>query len=233
MLFPISPSPNPVKASNNLHIRMAVAAVLLCMAASSNAQSRVTFTGAGIRRVELTDTFLIRQLRRIIRYQEQTDTLFAKGYGYLMLNPYNRGEPGPIIYGEPETELIDTVMAFHCSASFMAPDVAETYQFDIRPPYYTHVDKRLVLIEQSGSHIEYTPAALRRLRRIMAPFLEKPGRKMQMEGGKPVDVTDLKSRDRFKFWEQFSIYYTKDPRGDGSYLPPSVVRSYYMVVSPF
>jgi len=202
---------------------IAGAAVLLLPLLAS-AQSKITFTGTKIQEVTLVDTFLVNQLEKIIRQEEQSDTLFAKGFGYLLLNPTNMGEIKVLHEGNYHlSEVPDTVMAFYIQVCFMSLDKSENRFEDLYSPYYAYVGGRIVLFSLHFGFMQYSEKSKRKLRQKIEPFLEKPVETKQIVNGEEIMVKDVKSRTLLKINEEHMIYYTKYPLSK-EYLPPIVVK---------
>jgi len=200
---------------------IAGAAVLL-LPLLTLAQPKTTFQEITIKQVQIADTFLVSQLEKIIKQEEQSDTLFAKGVGYLMLSPRDMGEIKVLHEGNHHLSNVpDTVSAFYIGVSFMSLDKSENRFDNLYAPYYAFVGGRIILIGLHSKFIQYSEKSKRKLRRKIEPFLEKPVETKRIVNGKETIVKDLKSRTVMKFFEEYRIFYTKYPLTD-NYLPPIV-----------
>jgi len=203
-------------------LKLKAGAAILLLPLLTLAQPKVTFSGIDIKQVQITDTFLVSQIKKIIKQEEQSDTLFAKGFGYLILNPINMGEIKVLHEGNYHlSEVPDTVSAFYIHVSFMSLDKKENRFEDLYPPYYAYVGGRIILIGLHSKFMQYSEKSKRKFRQKIEPFLEKPVETKRIVDGKETIVKDVKSRTVMKFFEEYRIFYTKYPLTD-DYLPPIV-----------
>lgn len=125
--------------------------------------------------VTLSDTFLIRTIKSIIREEERKDSLFSMGYGYLLLSYSNEIKEGNYLLNN---ERVDTVFTYEISVSFMHPEEEENGLGNMYPLFFTLVNDRLICIGDSGlggHYFGFSNKSKFIYNRIIQKYIEPPG----------------------------------------------------------
>lgn len=166
-----------------------------------------------IQYVSLPDTFLINEIRKLIKEEEKSDSLFSKGLGYLELsfsltrkdgNSFKRKLIAKDGSGQFTLDRIDTIMTYYLGVLYMSPDGDDNTLGDIYPNYYTFIDNRLVAINNgdkglTSQYFGFSEDSKMIYDRLIEKYLEKPG---------------SASRRSININRQTRIYYTKSILSD-------------------
>lgn len=147
---------------------------------------------ADIQYVQLNDTIAENIISDIIKERNTTDTLFAKGIGYLDLWTDTRTRHGKELKDHTR---IDTVYQISISINFMHPEKEQNTLADLYPSYYTFVDNRLVTIG-NGEEPKFTEKSKQLYRNMINNYLEpfgSPSRRL-MDLGSITRIYYLKNR---------------------------------------
>lgn len=127
-----------------------------------------------IQYVTLTDTFLISEIKKYITEEKRTDTLFAKGKGYINISfSYERSGSNSLTPNR-----IDTVLTYYLMTSFMSADGKENTLGDMYPSFYSIVDNRLVCINAGGKESTYfgfSEKSKKKYGKILEKYIEPEG----------------------------------------------------------
>lgn len=100
-----------------------------------------------IQYVSIEDGFLIKEIHKLIKEEENLDTLFAKGRGYINMTFSLTQSQGP----EPSNaNRIDTVFSCFLGTSHMSPKMNENTLGDMYPLFYSIIDDRVICIRTNG-----------------------------------------------------------------------------------
>ncbi len=153
-----------------------IATILFSLFKSSHAQR---IEKIDIQYVTLTDTILRREIKALIKREEELDSVFAAGYGYIqMYFSFERRDGRQI--GQ---DRIDTVFSYYLQTSTISPDKRENKLDDLYPNYYSVLENRVIMITVdkgvSGRYFGFSERSklklLRKLRKYFLPDLSSPG----------------------------------------------------------
>jgi hypothetical protein len=136
-----------------------------------------------IQYVTLTDTVLINELKKYIKEEKKTDTLFAKGKGYInVVFSYLKPSLDEAVYIDGVPDIIDTVSTYDFSHYFMAVDKKENNSEDFYPSFYSFVEERLICFGSvrkcsNYNYFGFSDKSKKKYRKIVEKYLEPVGSK--------------------------------------------------------
>lgn len=155
-----------------------------------------------IQRIELQDSVVVREIRRLIADETDSIGLVRQGLGYISLGIneyYDTKSPFLRMYG------------FYIS--FLVPDL--NLPDNAYPPFYTYVGGRLVLVHvnqlEKSVKLTYSAKSKKQLRKRMDQFLEKPERAVIRDMQGKVEFVDKHFRlSHVRFDSGRNVYIRRD-----------------------
>lgn len=155
---------------------------------------------SAIQRVELQDSLIVREIKKLIAEESATKELVRRGLGYVELVINN--------YDEIDYRFLRKYEFF---ISFHIP--SRSWSNNSYPPFYTYIAGRLVFIHLDGLEntvkLIYSAKSKKQMRKRIDEFLEKPQRVVFRDKQGHKDFIDKNFRDIHIFLHSGKIIYVK------------------------